>query len=337
MKRLIIIIVSLVSFFGAEELFGQQHYSMSEGNPEWVYYLQNRSNTMFRKPIANTYISFYKDDCFMRVFVADTVIKEGKVLNKMMCEVLDINGNKIDPSGTLLGENPFLLALFREEDNKVFGGMYFLDCRFTNHTPLDNEEHSSWANNLLFDFNLEVGDTLYRTMSYYYKKDPDYCFPVMAKQLISLCDGSKRHLTTYKSISPFLKEIYSIEGIGFINADTPPFGSLIDDRISKYISHWCQLIMFKQNDKVVYIAPREDPEDDGQYEGSRTFKAMPFYPDITPESVASGEYNFDTSIINSMVDSAQKDDYSRYNIGGQRINGLQKGLNIVDGKKIYIK
>ena len=174
-------------------------------------------------------------------------------------------------------------------------------------------------------------------MSYYYKKDPDYCFPVMAKQLISLCDGSKRHLTTYKSISPFLKEIYSIEGIGFINADTPPFGSLIDDRISKYISHWCQLIMFKQNDKVVYIAPREDPEDDGQYEGSRTFKAMPFYPDITPESVASGKYSFDTSAQMSKNDNSQEEYYSKYNLQGQRINTLQKGLNIVDGNKIMVK
>ena len=337
MKRLIIIIVSLVSFFGAEELFGQQHYSMSEGNPEWIYYLQAHSDIsfIFRKPRANTYIT-YKEDCFMRVYVSDTVLIEGKVLNKMMCEVLDINGNKIDSSGTVLKENPFLLALFREEDNKVFGGMSILDCRFTNHTPLDNEEHSSWANNLLFDFDLEIDDTLYRTMSYYYKKDPDYCFPVIAKQSISLCDGSKRYMTTYKSSSPFVKEIYSIEGIGFLNADSSPFGSLIDDRLEKIISHWCHLIMFKQNDKVIYIAPRKDPNAQVD-ESQTTFKEMPFYPDITPESVASGEYSFDSSIINSMVDSSQKEDYSRYNIGGQRINGLQKGLNIVDGKKIYIK
>lgn len=329
-------IVSLVCFIVSYNLSAQQHFSLSEGNPEWVYYLQNRSNTMFRKPTANTYIT-YTGDCFIRIFVTDTVIREDKVLNKMMCEVLDTDGNRIAPSEVLIGENPFGLAIFREEDNKVFGGMCFLDCRFTNHTPLDNEEHCSWANNLLFDFDLEVGDTLYRTMIYYYKKYTDYNFPVTDKLLISLYDGSKRYMTTYKSVSPFFKELHSIDGIGFIDADTPPFGSLIDDRLDKYASHWCQLIMFKQNDKVVYIAPREDPEDDGQYEGSRTFKAMPFYPNITPESVASGKYSFDTSAQMSKNDNSQEEYYSKYNLQGQRINTIQKGLNIVDGNKIMVK
>ena len=50
-------------------------------------------------------------------------------------------------------------------------------------------------------------------------------------------------------------------------------------------------------------------------------------------AIAEGE----TDGISEIVNGKWSNSKSIYNLQGQRINGLQKGLNIVDGKKVWVR
>ena len=68
----------------------------------------------------------------------------------------------------------------------------------------------------------------------------------------------------------------------------------------------------------------------------RTF----YHPTIGTQNMAT---TYDSTVIPSGIDEVSVKSEERsvksgfYNLQGQRINGLQKGLNILDGKKILIK
>ena len=66
-------------------------------------------------------------------------------------------------------------------------------------------------------------------------------------------------------------------------------------------------------------------------DGKLEYKSPNFYPDpFFPDEIADG--------IEEIVKIEKlKTERAVFNLQGQRINGLQKGLNIQDGKKIYIK
>lgn len=313
-------------------IMAQVHHKMLSGNPEWVYYLQARANSQ-----ANFFIK-YEKDCFMHIYLEDTVKREGQILQKMMCEVLDMDGNSISPKDVLFNQNPFVLAICREDGEKILGGLGALDIRFTNKMEYKPEGIvNSWANSLLFDFSLNVGDVLYYGDEEF-NPNGEYCraYPIIEKDLTVLNDGTKRYKTTYQSNYSEMYNTYtSIDGIGFINAELPPFGQLhdkdFDIRVNGIRNHFCNLNCFIQNGKVLYIAAREGLENDDEYEGSTRFRPMPFYPDITPEGVADG--------IDGVA-SAKRDrtgEGNIYNVQGQSQDGLQRGVNIVDGRKVLVK
>ena len=66
-------------------------------------------------------------------------------------------------------------------------------------------------------------------------------------------------------------------------------------------------------------------------DGKLEYKSPDFYPDpFFPEEIADG--------IEEIVKIEKlKTERAVFNLQGQRINGLQKGLNIVDGKKVWVK
>ena len=66
-------------------------------------------------------------------------------------------------------------------------------------------------------------------------------------------------------------------------------------------------------------------------DGKLEYKSPNFYPDpFFPEEIADG--------IEEIVKNEKlKTERAVFNLQGQRINGLQKGLNIVDGKKVWVK
>ena len=63
---------------------------------------------------------------------------------------------------------------------------------------------------------------------------------------------------------------------------------------------------------------------------------MPFYPDITPDSVPDGIYT-PPSLVDTTADKHSSMDESIYNLQGQKLNALQHGINIVGGKKVIVK
>ena len=66
-------------------------------------------------------------------------------------------------------------------------------------------------------------------------------------------------------------------------------------------------------------------------DGKLEYKSPNFYPDpFFPEETADG-------IMENVKIEKLKDERAVFNLQGQRINGLLKGLNIVDGKKIFVK
>ena len=66
-------------------------------------------------------------------------------------------------------------------------------------------------------------------------------------------------------------------------------------------------------------------------DGKLEYKSPDFYPDpFFPEETADG-------IMENVKIEKFKNERAVFNLQGQRINGLRKGLNIVDGKKIFVK
>ena len=53
--------------------------------------------------------------------------------------------------------------------------------------------------------------------------------------------------------------------------------------------------------------------------------------------VFNGVFDTSATAIAEIVNGKSSNGKSIYNLQGQRINALQKGLNIVDGKKIFVK
>ena len=355
MKRLIIIILSMVCCIGAVDLFAQQHYSMLEGNPEWVYYAYNT-----RLGTICDGLTFYRYYLVDRVYIG---VDDGREYKELWCEILDEKGEHVkmwleNSPESYYGwgtTNPFLLSYIRESEGKVYTATYWTQYQLCDRKGKYDENNMM----LLYDFDYQENDTIFSRLWDPKKgglSEDIRQNRVIERSSITLADGSVRCFlkidcnnkdNSYWNKIPGYYYVELIEGIGAINS----YYQLINylDWLDYFLpnsfnyskefyntTRYAHLNMFAQNGKVTYIAPRKDPNAQVD-ESQTTFKEMPFYPGITPESVASGEYSFDSSIINSMVDSAQKDDYSRYNIGGQRINNLQRGLNIVDGKKIFVK
>lgn len=334
------LIITVVLLMCSSELRAQEHYNVIDGNPEWVYFLQAHTNLPGFRRLASIDI-YCEDDCFARMYFDDVDDKDPN-LHQLMCEVVDLKGNKVDTSKLLARQNPFVIARCRERENKIYGGMFVGETRFTNHTQTQYDDSDFFSNTLLIDFGLEVDDTLYA--GDFNKKRKAWKALVTEKKTVTLDDGSQRHKTTYSlalntsdnNTPTDNKAFFLIDGIGFINSVDAPFGIYYNHSGSAEIFHWWNLNCFIQNGKVVYIAPREGFENDEEYEGSTRFKEMPFYPDITPESVAEGTYTLPAAVEGISYNKTSKGKRI-YNLQGQKTNGLQRGINIVAGRKVIVK
>ncbi len=322
------------------ELRAQDYYDIMDGNSEWVYFLQAHTNRPGLRRMASIDV-YCEEDCFARIYF-DGTDDTYTNLHLLMCEVLDLKGNKVEVSKLLAKQNPFVLSRCREDADKIYGNMYVGETRFTNHTKTQYEDSDFWTNMLLIDFGLDVGDTLY--VGDFNKKHKAWKALVADKKTIVLNDGSQRKQTTYslalntsdKNTPTENDEFLLIDGIGFINSVDAPFGIYYNHSGSTELFHWWNLNCFIQNGRVVYIAPREGLEKDDEYEGSTRFRDMPFYPGITPESVADGTYTL-PSTVDTLADTQSSTDESIYNLQGQKTNALQRGINIVGGKKVIVK
>lgn len=175
--------------------------------------------------------------------------------------------------------------------------------------------------------------------NYSYKKRP-----ILDRFPVTLADGTTRDMIqlffcdtidsgtyawTWKEW-PGYHDNYIIEGIGCINSLYPLIlytcVSQAFRRIYWEQKQYCsRLNMFRQYGKIVYLAPEHVtgmPHDEKYY----TFHKMPFYPDIDVTMVAS---------ITEEEKGARTEGKSTgiYNIMGQKLSDVRKGINIVDGKK----
>ena len=155
---------------------------------------------------------------------------------------------------------------------------------------------------ILYDFNMEVGDK-------YRHVDGHDDISVTAIDSVMLNDGSKHRRLTLSN------GLILIEGIGCINSPGMLFDYL---NPSSGIKHWmCYLTLFFDN-----------VEDDWM---------------LTPLSDAIYEYrnplivNTHSLGIEDNLKMKKNKNEKIFNLNGQRINTLQKGLNIVDGNKIMVK
>ena len=93
-----------------------------------------------------------------------------------------------------------------------------------------------------------------------------------------------------------------------------------------YPSAWFLPMEFLQNDAIYRSTHLNLFYRDGKLE----YKSPDFYPDpFFPEETADG--------IEEIVNGKWSNSKSIYNLQGQRIKTLQKGLNIVDGRKVWAK
>ena len=153
---------------------------------------------------------------------------------------------------------------------------------------------------ILYDFNMKVGDK-YRHVDGY----DDIC--VTAIDSVMLNDGNK-----YKRLK-LSNGLILIEGIGCINSPGMLFDYL---NPSHGVKHWvCYLTLFFNNVEDDWMAT---PSSDAIYEYRNPLIVNTWSLGIEEQTLSTGKEDI-------------------FNLQGQRINGLQKGLNIQDGKKIYIK
>lgn len=341
----LLLIVAMYMF--AVSSYAQRHYSMLEGNPEWVYYAYNCGYTHIQ------------DFGWYRYYVDGDTILDGITYKKVMLDMYDVDGNRVflDPNSQLTKDvinywrypwtrtTPYLVGFLREEDDLIRG--YYIESlspKYRYKTPKDIER----TQRFLYDFRMQVGDTI---IVDYPQFKMDTIRPVVDRYPITLADGSVRNMillhccsSVYSNDSPWKRTpgFYNyeiIEGVGCINAQNHLLDYMYVDWTCKgqfgapdlgfYSTKCSHLNMFKQFDEIVYLAPEHNPvsQIDEKY---NTFHQMPFYPDITPTSIRQIHADANVSNKSRTVSGA-------YNVMGQKLSVPQKGLNIVDGEKVLFK
>ncbi len=343
MRQKVLYIISMCLIQVAALSAQDKHYSMLEGNPEWVYH--------FMPPSESTYNSkayalcSYPNEMYMRLYAnGDTIHYKNHIYNPIYFEAYDASGQLIDGEKYILflRKNPSPYMAMRESDGKVFATGATSGSRFTKRVLNDGSTYDP-NEVMIFDNDIHKGDTVYECSYYAYSLIPDLgkrtVVPIIGDTLIQVADGSMRRMLTYACKNHSKQLQYMVEGIGFINPDNMPLYAVLEthdfELYYKDRMHFCNLIMFRQNGKVVYISPRAK-EDASYEEKAMSFATMPFYPGITPESVADGTYVIADEVNNIAGDETAKGK-SIYNLRGQILGGLQKGINIDGGRKVLVK
>ena len=340
MKQKVIITLMLCQI-QALSLFAQNEYhSMLEGNPEWVYHYMPPSESRYK---SNAYGQCsYPNEMYLRLYVnGDTVHLNNHTYYIVYYEGYNASGSLIDGHYFWYRQNPGIYTALRESDGKTFAPLYGSGMRFTKRVLVDNSKYDT-NEVMIFDNDIQKGDTVYECSYYTYSLDPSLGtrteVPIIGDTLIQVADGSMRRMLTYGCKNDNDQLQYMIESIGFINPDNMPVFAVLEEtqvHVTEDWMHYCNLLLFRQNGKVVYISPR--CKDDASYEEkAMSFAPMPFYPGITPESVADGTYTWPAA-VDGIVDNKTSTGKQIYNLQGQKTNGLQRGINIVGGKKVIVK
>ena len=137
------------------------------------------------------------------------------------------------------------------------------------------------------------------------------------------------------------EDVFESEGDEYILIE--PYGNMHDLYVNNNVNIWNSSIPSSISNlyNMLHFFPGSHWLLDGVWrnmflnlfyrDGKLEYKSPNFYPDpFFPEEIADG--------IEEIVKNEKlKTERAVFNLQGQRINGLQKGLNIQDGKKIYIK
>lgn len=343
MMKILLLLLAICQF----PYISAQRYSLLDGNAEWVYYTVNQSPIY---PLIVPRTRFYR----YYTTGEQMTLPDGKLVTLLFGEVMDVDGNLVEGDFKELERYGFDLGsqyragFLMEKDGKTYGWQVNVDPGY-NICDANGVIDSL----LQWDMDWQSGQKIYyRRWDIYNGRysDPINYREVVSRSYVTMADGSSRILLKIKVANQsdkywrmqpgyYMAEI--IDGIGCINGqnhilDFLQYADYMQIYEESQREHYSHLIMFRQNDEVVYIAPREDPDAQAKEEYT-TFKPMPFYPNITPESVKDGTYNFDTNITNSEVLNPKPKRINVYDISGRQKSDMTGGLNIANGKKVFVK
>ena len=295
-------------------LYGQAQettLSMLGGNPIWVFYKYvGFINAPYEK---NAYFVYYangdtvvNNKQYVKLY-RDTYLYKGITLN-------EFSGDEMIDDG--------LEALLREDNNRIYAETSFFEKRNRKYYKafelLDDEL-------VLYDFNvMSQGNDICL-----WQDDIQTSKRFVRVDMVSLEDGTSRPLYKYYNYD---KDMYrfmpaNLEVIDHIGCRNMPLGLLnyfLEPELSAKPSNteWLgiKLNIFIQNGKIVYKAPAEDYIELNWVDKLITTKIENVY----------AKQSQDDAVL-------EKEVVNFYNLQGQRITTLQKGLNILDGKKIYLK
>ena len=308
-KKLIFVVMILLSCLYCQAQ--EEAISMLDGNPIWIYYRYCFGGTD----------PFEKNQYTVFSVKGDTVVNNKRYV-KLYVDSYMYKGITVND---YYGDDHYdvgLYALLREEDDRIYAETSFFEKRYRKYYKafeLLEEEL------VLYDFNvMSQGNDISL-----WKDDIKTNKRFVGYDMVSLEDGTSRPLYKYYNYDKDMwrdtpANIEVIDHIGCRNMfygllnyfDEPEHGTRPNN--TEWLGN--RLNMFIQNGKIVYKAPAED------------------YIELSwiDKLIA-------TKIEDVYAKQSQKDSIlekglgSIYNVIGQRINGLQRGLNIVEGKKIMVK
>ena len=277
--------------------WAQEYPTMLEGNPKWVFL----SSPVDGKPTFRTY---YLD--------GDTTIN-GRLYHKLYYDWKYKNGNFVN-------DHPVNVAALREYDGKVLAAKAFYQemfMEFGNYYEAFEERSDEVV---VYDWNVLRDGQAVKVFQDGNVTERE----ILERTTIEMADGSKRML--YKvfnhdpeNLKQGQKAYYEIvDQVGCItNVPRQLVHYLWEPKTFLYPTSSSAsagtFMNFIQNNAIVYQAPKEE------------YVAYDFIKDMVP-----------TGIEGTPSDSPSMG-RGIYNLQGQRISTLQKGLNIVDGKKVMVK
>jgi hypothetical protein len=300
MKR-IMLISALAAILSMQSVNGwaQEYPTMLDGNPKWICLASEVDG-------HPTFKTFYLD--------GDTII------NGLSYRNLYYEWNYKDGQSVL--GHPVKIAAIREYEGKVLAAKSFykemymdLGNYYEAFEELENEV-------VVYDWNVlregksikvfQDGNTTERE--------------IVERTTTEMADGSQRALYKVFNHDPEnLKKgqqayVEIIDQVGCINMPKELVHYLWEPKNISYSSSSSKVIVgttmdFIQNNTIVYRAPMN------------AYVSYDFITDLVPTGI---EAPLRLPLYGERNNTA-------YNLQGQRINTLQKGLNIVNGKKIYVK
>ena len=298
MKRFTLI-TALAAFSCLQSVNGwaQEYPTMLEGNPKWICLASEVDG-------VPTFKTFYLD--------GDTTIN-GKIYQKLYYDWKYKNGKSVLAK-------PVNIAALREYDGKVLAAKTFYQEMFM---ELGNyyEAYEECNNEVVvYDWNvLREGKSIK-----VFQDGKTTEREIVERTTTEMSDGSKR--IVYKLFNHDPENLRRgqqayveiIDQVGCINMPKELVHYLWEPKNISYSSSSSKVIVgttmdFIQNNTIVYRAPMN------------AYVSYDFIKDFVPTG------------IEEIVNNEKLGYESIYNLQGQRINRLQKGLNIVDGKKIMVK